>query len=110
MGRLLRRFVSISALALLAGTAGAADPKSTSDPSPEQRQKMAAVHQKMADCLKSNRPMNECREEMRKGCHDTMGEQGCPMMESMGGGMGPGMMGGPTHGKPAMGGAEHPAH
>lgn len=46
----------------------------------EQRQKMAEVHQKMADCLKSDKPLSECRSEMMKACHDNMGAQGCPMM------------------------------
>lgn len=53
----------------------------------EQRAKMADVHQKMAECLRSERPISECRAEMMKGCKDTMGAEGCPMM-----GHGPGMM------------------
>lgn len=78
----------VAALALLGGGAAfAAD-----DPTPEQRQQMAAVHQKMADCLKSDRPIGECRTEMMSSCRMMMGEKGCPMMESTGGGMGPGMM------------------
>jgi hypothetical protein len=45
----------------------------------EQRQKMAEVHQRMADCLKSERPTSECRSEMMKGCQG-MGGDACPMM------------------------------
>jgi hypothetical protein len=58
------------------------------DPSAEQRQKMAEIHRKMADCLVSERPIAECRAEMHASCQSMMGADGCPMM-----GMGPGMMG-----------------
>jgi hypothetical protein len=91
----------VAALALsLTSAALAAEPKKgpPADPSPETRQQMAAVHQKMADCLRSDRPFAECRSEMMKSCHDMMGEDGCPMMG------GPGMMGhgmmGPTETAP----------
>jgi hypothetical protein len=85
----------IAVLALLSVIpAFAAEPEKPSDPSPEARQQMASVHQKMAECLRSDRPIAECRAEMLKSCHEMMGERGCPMMGSTGGGMGPGMMGG----------------
>lgn len=57
---------------------------------PEQRQNMASTHEKMAACLRSDKPMSECRTEMRKNCQDMMGKDGCPMGE-MGGMMGGGM-------------------
>ena len=41
-------------------------------PSPEDRAKMAEAHEKMAACLRSNRPMKECRSEMEKA-HKGMG-------------------------------------
>ena len=95
----------IAALALVSvSPAFAADPEQSaaSDPSPETRQQMAAVHQKMAACLRSARPIAECRAEMMKSCHEMMGERGCPMMGSTDGGMGPGMMGsGMMQGRPA---------
>jgi Spy/CpxP family protein refolding chaperone len=50
-------------------------------PTPEMRQNMAEMHQKMADCLKSERPMAECRKEMMKNC-PMKGKGHCPMMES----------------------------
>jgi len=77
----------IAALALAAvSPALAADPEKSapSEPSPEVRQQMAAVHQKLADCLRSDRPIAECKAEMKTSCHEMMGEGGCPMM---GGGM-----------------------
>jgi hypothetical protein len=52
----------------------------------EQRQKMADAHEKMAVCLRSERPVPDCHDELMKGCKETMGATMCPMM---GGGMGP---------------------
>lgn len=57
-------------------------------PSKEMRDQMAAVHQRMAACLRSEKPIAECREEMRRNCAKFMGEQDCPMM-GMGGRMMP---------------------
>jgi hypothetical protein len=52
-------------------------------PSPEMRQKMAEMHQMMSDCLKSDKPMSECKQEMMKNC-PMMKEGGhCPMMGEM---------------------------
>ena len=65
-------------------------PQST--PTPEARQQMAAIHEQMAACLKSSRPIAECRAEMFKSCQQTMGQTGCPM-GGPGGRMGRGMMG-----------------
>ena len=77
------------------GAALGADPGNNppANPSPEARRQMV-IHEKMAACLKTDRPMAECRAEMLKNCQDMMGKNGCPMMGSMGGGMmrGPGMM------------------
>lgn len=42
----------------------------------EERETMAARHEKMAGCLRSGKPMTECREEM-------MGVEDCPMMGKM---------------------------
>jgi hypothetical protein len=84
--------VFVLALALGVGVASAQEPTqpTPSAPSTEQRHAMAEIHQKMADCLNSQRPIDECRSEMRSNCQAMMGERGCPMMM----GMGPGTMGG----------------
>lgn len=55
-------------------------------PTKEVREKMAAAHEKMAACLRTETPFAECRTQMQKQCQQTMGEQGCSMM--MGRGMG----------------------
>ncbi len=40
---------------------------------------MADGHQRMAECLRSTRPMKECRAEMKKSCEGMHGEGGCSM-------------------------------
>ncbi|MFO0691223.1 MAG: hypothetical protein U0900_21170 [Myxococcota bacterium] len=40
-------------------------------PSAEQRAKMADAHEKMAACLRSSRPINECHAEIAKAHHAT---------------------------------------
>lgn len=78
--------------ALLVVSAQAADKKPADkaggpEPTAEQRQKLAAMHEKMAACLRSDRPVRDCHKEMMDTCHD-MGKD-CPMMR----GHGPGPMG-----------------
>lgn len=51
---------------------------------PEQRQSMATSHEKMAVCLRSDRPFEDCKKEMMESCKDMMGKDGCPMMDHMG--------------------------
>ena len=60
------------------------DRKSSSEVTVEQRKQMAQVHEKMATCLRSNKPLNQCRSEMRSSCQEMMGKDGCPMMGKMG--------------------------
>jgi len=86
---LIAAFALVSASAALAADPEAAPP---SAPTAETRDQMAAVHQKMAECLRSERPLAECRAEMMKSCHDMKGEGACPRRGPRGG-MGPGMMG-----------------
>lgn len=80
--------IALATLIFAASSSFAADTKV----SKEDRQKMAAMHTKMAACLESDKPMSDCQGEMMKSCKDMMGKSGCPMM-----GMGQmkGMMGGP---------------
>lgn len=47
----------------------------------EQRKQMADMHEKMATCLRSTKPMEECRKEMMSSCKE-MGDS-CPMMGKM---------------------------
>lgn len=54
----------------------------------ESRQKMAEMHQQMADCLKSDKTMDECHGEMRTSCLEF--RKSMPMMKD---GMMPGKKG-----------------
>jgi hypothetical protein len=47
---------------------------------PEQRLEMASMHEKMAQCLRSDKPMEDCHKEMMKSCEEKMGQGACPMM------------------------------
>lgn len=92
-----RSFVWIVAIALAAGGAGAQDAAKPApgEPTAAQRHQMAEIHQKMADCLASERPIGECRTQMQADCQQAMGAQGCPMLMGAGHGMmAGGMMGG----------------
>lgn len=57
----------------------AGDKKEMPKMTKEQREKMATLHDKMAACLRSEKAMPDCRDEMKKSCSE-MGEEGCPMM------------------------------
>ncbi|MCM2280463.1 MAG: hypothetical protein NDI61_01300 [Bdellovibrionaceae bacterium] len=80
--------VTLVAVTLAASSLIAADTK----PSKEDRQKMAEMHTKMADCLKSDKPMGDCKNEMMKSCKSMMGKESCPMMDHTKGMMKGGMM------------------
>lgn len=61
------------ALAWAAGTVHADEPEhaTRAPPTKEMREKMAAAHDKMAVCLRSDRAIEDCHAEMMKN-HDTM--------------------------------------
>ena len=68
-------------------------PTTAAAPSKEMREQMAALHEQMAACLRSDKSMSECRTQMIQSCQSTMGSQGCHTAMGMGMGMGGGMMG-----------------
>ena len=51
--------------------------------SQEQRAKMAELHEKMAACLRSDKPAPECHHEMFKSCSEMSKSGECPMMAGM---------------------------
>ncbi len=53
-------------------------------PSSEAREKMAAMHDKMALCLRSDKAIKDCHSEMHEQCKEHQGEGSCPMMGKMG--------------------------
>lgn len=85
----------VVAIALAAGAAAAQEtaPPAPGTPSADQRHAMAEIHQKMADCLDSERPINECRADMLTNCRTMMGPESCPKMMGLGHGMMGGRMG-----------------
>jgi hypothetical protein len=48
-------------------------------PTKEMRAQMATVHEQMAACLRSDKSMAHCRNEMMNNCQKIMGTQGCSM-------------------------------
>jgi hypothetical protein len=81
-------------LALLLGAAAAtwaADvPPPAMAPGKESRAHMATMHEQMASCLRSDKPMADCRAEMMKACQAMSPTEGCQM-----GGRGKGKHAGP---------------
>lgn len=48
--------------------------------SKEQREQMAQMHTKMADCLRSDKTFSACHDEMYESCKG-MDMKACPMMD-----------------------------
>lgn len=44
------------------------------------RMQMATLHERMARCLRSDQPLDQCQQEMRKGCESMKGAA-CGMMD-----------------------------
>jgi len=82
----IRRAVTGIALALLAACQAAAPRPSAV---PAERQEMAAMHDRVARCLRSSQPLAACRQEMIRHC-ESMKAGNCGMMDmsSMHGAMG----------------------
>jgi len=78
--KLLQAIVASSITMTCAGSAFAADSTKPECPTPtkETRAKMAAWHEQMAACLRSDKAITECRTEMGKNHGEMMREMGCP--------------------------------
>jgi len=72
----------------LTATAPAQTPPAHPEISKETREKMAALHEQMASCLRSDKSLAQCHSEMAKSCKEQLGE-GCPMMGMRHGGADP---------------------
>lgn len=57
------------------GSALAAIPVNPSEPSPDVRQKMAALHEQMAACLRSDQEFSACQAQMVRSCKDQLGNE-----------------------------------
>ncbi len=84
---------ALGAAVLWASFAWAAPPPPAgiAAPSREMREKMAEVHDKMAACLRSDKPIAVCHREMMQNCRAALGVRRCRMMQRRGMGMGMGM-------------------
>jgi len=79
----------LASLALILGSASvvfAAEPPPApaTGPSKEMREKMAAYHEQLAACLRSDKPIAECHKEAMKHHQEMMGgmsKEGCTMMD-----------------------------
>ncbi len=83
-----RRVIACALAIMGAGAAIAADLPAANQPAPskELREKMAVLHEQMAACLRTDKPIDECRSEMMKNCQNTLGKHGCHMGHGMMGG------------------------
>lgn len=81
----LRSWILAAALATLASfstTSSAAPPSAEPAASHQMREQMAAMHEQAAACLRSDKPMAECRSEMMQTCQKMMGGS-CKVMKGM---------------------------
>jgi hypothetical protein len=75
----------LASITLLAASAVIAAEPPTADatgPSKEIRDKLATLHEQLANCLRSDKPIAQCHTEMMKSCQDMFGAQGCPMLRT----------------------------
>lgn len=79
-----------------AATQGTASSKMT----PELKKDMADMYQKMADCLRTDKTMEQCSHDAMKNCPVVEKTGHCPINEGMGSMIGKGM-------KHSMGGMDH---
>lgn len=82
---ILRNLVASMVVLVGGGISFAADVPSADHAAPtkEMREKMATLHEQMAACLRSDKPIADCRSEMKKSCSEALGKEGCPMMDRM---------------------------
>ena len=63
-------------------------PAGATAPSREVREKMAVMHDQMAACLRSDKPIAQCHREMMAHCRAELGARHCRMMQRRGMGAG----------------------
>jgi hypothetical protein len=57
-------------------------PPTPAAPSKETREKMATAHERMAACLRTDKPIAECHAQIMKSVGHVPGATGCPMMSA----------------------------
>jgi hypothetical protein len=77
-----RATLATALLLTLAATAPAQTPPAPSalpEVSKETRDKMAALHEQMASCLRSDKSLAACRSQMVKDCQEQLGTLECAL-------------------------------
>ena len=76
--------LAILSLVIGLSNAMAQDPSPPAPPVPskETREKMATAHERMAACLRTDKPIAECHTQMMKSVGHVPGASGCPMMSA----------------------------
>lgn len=80
-------FVVIGLVLSLSPSSFAADAKrgaTTTKMTPELKKDMADMYQKMADCMRTDKSMDECSHEAMKNCPVVQKTGHCPINEGMG--------------------------
>jgi hypothetical protein len=87
--RSMSTFVLLFILSVSVGANGAGKSVTSKAPShtsmtPEMKKDVAEMHQKMADCMKTDKSMEECRKDVMTNCPvaEAMGGH-CPLMDGM---------------------------
>ncbi len=85
---LLHTFVIVGLALASANTAFGADQSAgkTSKPSqmtPELKMDMADMYQKMADCIRNGKSVEQCSQQVAKDCPVVKKTRHCPIMEGM---------------------------
>src|SRR6185503_11117925 len=82
----IRAALALTAMSVIgvAALAATQSPPAPATMTKETREKMAVLHEQMAACLRSDKPIADCHAEMMKSCKQSMGDQGCPMGMGMG--------------------------
>ncbi len=84
--------LSLSTVVMAQTKNKAATSQMQTEQSPEMKKNMADMYQKMADCMKTDKSMNDCHKEIMKDCPVAKETGSCPLMDGMKGKMNHGKM------------------
>lgn len=75
--------LSFTSLANAEGKGKSAHSQAMNMDSPEMKKDMADMYQKMADCMRTDKTMQDCHKEVMKDCPVAKATGHCPIMEGM---------------------------
>ncbi len=84
--------LSLSTVAMAQVKGKTATTQAQTEQSPEMKKNMADMYQKMADCMKTDKSMDDCHKEIMKDCPVAKETGSCPLMDGMKGKMNHGKM------------------